>query len=380
MTNEIIKQDMNFMEYPLYTLSENPGKNDISVVFGNKKFEVNVGYKTPNSTDMLFLYYFLKLSQENNYINEFRLTKYNVINNITNTNGGYYYNRLKESLKIWRNTGLSFEGTFYNGKVYETMVFGVLDEGKIEKDGKVYVKLNSTFLEIIEKSKFYRYINFEEFKRLRKPMARRLYEILKKSSLPLKIEIIKLSKKMNLSLKYPSDILKKLIPAINEISKQTDLKVEIEHYKNADNKTICVIKNKDVINDYKTLNDKEKKAFDKLENLNIKGSIIIDIINNYPLERIKKVYKYTIEQEPVNEAGFFRTALKENYDILTEDEREIKKRKQFLKKEAISKYNGACNYGNCGATWGKYQNREDSICHWCPKFNDRRSRQLSLEI
>jgi len=174
--NKLIKQDINFMEYPLYVLSKKTEKEDIEICIDNKKYRLNVGYKTPNSTDMLFLYYFIKLSQEKNYKRKLVLKKSKVVKDVAPNDASYYYKRLKETLEIWRNTGLTFQGTFYNGENYETLVFGVLDHGELKDDGTVLVTFNETFLKILEETNFYRYIDFNELKRLKKPISRRLYE------------------------------------------------------------------------------------------------------------------------------------------------------------------------------------------------------------
>ena len=238
--NKLIKQDINFMEYPLYVLNGKSLKEDIEICIDDKKYELNVGYKTPNSTDMLFLYYFIKLSQEENYKRKLVLKKSQVVKDVAPNDASYYYKRLKETLKIWRNTGLTFQGTFYDGENYQTLVFGVLDHGELKENGTVLVTFNETFLKILEETNFYRYIDFNELKRLKKPISRRLYELFKKSKFPFKIEIIKLAQKLTLDRKYPSDIIIKLNPAIKEINKNTDLNILFSHKKNESGKTICV--------------------------------------------------------------------------------------------------------------------------------------------
>jgi hypothetical protein len=379
--NKLIKQDINFMEYPLYILNKNSIQKNILIKNDEKEFMLNVGYKTPNSTDMLFLYYFIKKSQELNYSEELILKRADVIKNTTANDSSYYYKRLEETLKIWRNVGLGFKNAFYNEKKYKSIDFGVLDHGKIEEDGTINIRINKIFIDIIKNSGFYRYVDFEEFKKLKKPVSRRLYEILKKSALPLKMEIINLAKKITLDKKYPSDIIVKIKPAIKEINKNTDLNIEFEYYKNENNETICEFTQKRVLKDYfEKFNEEQKEAFSKLEKIGLNETVIINIINKYPIERIKKIYKYTKEQKPVNCAGFFRAAIENDYIILTDDEKILKKKIAFLKKEALQKYKTVCHYGNCNARWNDYKDNEISICYWCKKFEDQRNNQLKLEI
>jgi len=70
----LLKQDINFLEYPLYLLHKRVLKQDINMKFGDKHFQMSVGYKTPNTIDMLFLYYFLKELEIKNYSKKIILT------------------------------------------------------------------------------------------------------------------------------------------------------------------------------------------------------------------------------------------------------------------------------------------------------------------
>jgi hypothetical protein len=237
---KLIKQDINFLEYPLYSLNGRGKKEDIKVKIDDKKYNLRVGYKTPNSTDMLFLYYFIKRSQEKNFDRKIIMRRSEIIKEVAPSDTAYYYKRLEDTLEIWRNVGLSFQGTFYNGKEYKTIAFGVLDQGELEENGNVLVTFNETFLKILEETNFYRYIDFNELKQLKKPISRRLYELFKKSKFPFKIEIKKLAQKITLDRKYPSDIIIKLNPAIKEINKNTDLNILFSYKKNEFGKTICV--------------------------------------------------------------------------------------------------------------------------------------------
>lgn len=243
--NDLIKQDINFLEYPLYILKEKSLKEDINVVIGDKEYNLLVGYKTPTSMDILFLYYFINILQKSNYSTEkLKIKQSSLIKDLFASRSSFYYLKLKESLKIWRNIGMSFRGSFYDGKEYLAMEFGILNTGKINKDGLVEVEFNDIFLSILKNTNFYRYININEFMELKKPISRRLYEILKKSSFPYKIEISKLAKKIPLKQKYASQIMQKIKPAIKEINEKTDLKIDLSLYKNDSSEFICIFEKK----------------------------------------------------------------------------------------------------------------------------------------
>jgi hypothetical protein len=292
--NELVKQDINFMEYPLYVLSQKTEKEDLKICIDNKKYELNVGYKTPNSTDMLFLYYFIKLSQEENYKRKLILKKSQIVKDVAPSDASYYYKRLEETLKIWRNTGLTFQGTFYDGENYQTLVFGVLDHGELKEDGRVLVTFNETFLKILKETNFYRYINFNELKKLRKPISRRLYELFKKSKFPFKIEITKLAQKLTLDRKYPSSIIIKIEPAIKEINKNTDLNIQFIYKKNEFGKTICVFEQ--LIGELNKVENPEEPVELTIE---LPQKIKVELPIKYQINSIYKIIKYYCK-EPID--------------------------------------------------------------------------------
>ena len=336
----LVKQDINFLEYPLYGLNERAGKQDIEVILGKKKYELNVGYKTPNSTDMLYLYYFMKRSQENNFERKIVLQRANIIKEVAPSDTTYYYKRLRDTLKVWRNIGLSFQGTFYDGEKYQTLVFGVLDYGEVKDDGTVHIAFNEIFLKILKETNFYRYIDFNELKKLRRPVSRRLYEILKKSKLPLKIEIKKLAQKLTLDRKYPSDIIIKLKPAVNEINKNTDFDILFSYKKNEIGKTICIFEKMATNNSF------------VIEKNPVISNIPPEILNVLPQEyQINSIYhqikpyfddldflisniKYANKNCTKSYSVYLKLALKEDYAKVN---REVKEKKNKIIQEKKSK-------------------------------------------
>jgi hypothetical protein len=341
---KLIKQDINFLEYPLYVLNEKTSKEDIEVYIDDKKYRLNVGYKTPNSTDMLFLYYFIQNSQKENYKRKLIFKKSQVIRDVTKNRASYYYKRLKETLEIWRNTGLTFEGTFYNGENYETLVFGVLDHGELKEDGTVLVTFNETFLKILKETNFYRYIDFNELKQLKKPVSRRLYELFKKSKFPFKIEIKKLAQKLTLDRKYPSDIIIKLNPAIKEINKNTDFNILFSHKKNELGKTICVFEQ--LVEELEKV-EKQKELIIELpqkikEQLPIKHHInsIYNIIKPYCKEPIDTEFiisniKYSLLNSQKNFPHYLQKALENDYAAVEREK--IQKQKQIKDNQDLIK-------------------------------------------
>jgi myo-inositol-1-phosphate synthase len=151
-----------------------------------------------------------------------------------------YYARLKDSLKRWSSVTIEFNGTFYDGKKYISMIFHILDSAKIrEEDKMIELEFNSDFLLKIKESQFFKYINFDYYKALKRPVSRRLFEILCKTFKgreSWEIDLVKLGTKLTLfkrkistrqgekEVMYHSDVLVALKPAINEINKVAENK------------------------------------------------------------------------------------------------------------------------------------------------------------
>ena len=238
-----IKQDINFLDKPLWFTDSK--KNDSSFIWKDiEGYEYRSGYKIPDKLDILILLYLLLKSQQLDYQSRITITKYEILKKCGLWIDSKYYDRLEDSLKRWKNVSIEFHGTFYNNKEYITIGFGIINDYEIEKAKKdIKVNLNENWLLKIKESEFFKYINFEQYKALKRPISRRLYEILCKSfksRSEWSISLIKLGIKLTLSGRlrkmqdgrekeviYASDVLVAIKPAIKEInnlSKISDIK------------------------------------------------------------------------------------------------------------------------------------------------------------
>jgi hypothetical protein len=120
------------------------------------------------------------------------------------------------------------------------MIFHILDSAKIrEEDKMIELEFNSDFLLKIKESQFFKYINFDYYKALKRPISQRLFEILCKTFKgreSWEIDLVKLGTKLTLfkrkvstrqgekEVMYHSDVLVALKPAINEINKVAENK------------------------------------------------------------------------------------------------------------------------------------------------------------
>jgi hypothetical protein len=127
---------------------------------------------------------------------------------------------------------LNFEGVFYEGDKYTKRGFHILDGYKLSEDGKLEIYFNEQYLEQLRNTNYFKLINFDEYKLLKRPVSARLYEILIKTFKDRdiwQIGIVRLAEKLTLEKRYPSQILEKLQPAVNEINKNTGLKVNLDY-------------------------------------------------------------------------------------------------------------------------------------------------------
>lgn len=241
---QLIKQNLSSLDYALYVLTKQESDQGIKVVIDENEYTFFLGYKAPSSVDILYLYYFIKILQDTDYARKFVIKQSELIKEVSKGCSTFYYSRIKETIKIWRNVGISFKGLFYDGQEYQAIEFGVLDYGKVKANGEITIAFNEIFLSILKNTNFCRHLNFSEFKKLRKPISRRLYELLSKSTFPYQIDILEFAKEVPLKNSFPSQIIKEIKPAIKEINTCTELKIEFSYKKDSSDNTICTfIKN-----------------------------------------------------------------------------------------------------------------------------------------
>ena len=232
--SKLVKQDINFMEYPLWVQDEEfANKSEDGFIWKDRDgYNYRAGYKPPAKIDFITLMFLLLKSQQEGWNNKIKLSKYEILKGCYNSNPGKpQYNRLKDSLKRWSMVKLEFNGTFYNGKRYETLVFGIVDEYSIEINSQhIEITFASKWLQKIQESNYFKYINFDQIKILRSPLAMRLYEILVKSFQnrdQWEIDAMKLAQKIPMNEKYPSDIIPKIKAAVNRINEYTTFKIKL---------------------------------------------------------------------------------------------------------------------------------------------------------
>lgn len=234
---DLVKQDINFLDKPLWFQSaKNQEEGKVIRWEDIDGYVYKAAYKLPDKLDILFLFYMLLKSQQAGYKQKMVFTRYEIVKACGLSMKGESYKRLEDGLKKWKNVNIEFHGTFYDGKQYKTMLFGIVDYAAIwEEDKKIEIRFNKEWLIKIKESGFCKYIQFNRYKALKRPVSRRLFEILGKTfkgRFSWEIGLVKLGKKLTLSGKkvknkdgeereviYASDVLRAIKPAINEINK-----------------------------------------------------------------------------------------------------------------------------------------------------------------
>lgn len=253
MSKELIKQDINLLEYPLWFQDECEAEKSETgftwrITKGEnsdaKEFVLKTSFKPPVKTDLIFLLYLLMQSQNQSWKDEIKLSRYQILKQCGLSRNTQWYDRLEESLERWKKVEIQFNGAFYKGKEYETLHFGVVDSWGIEKETKkLRIRFSPEYLSMVQNTAYYRFLNFNQVKALRSPLATRLYQLLVKTFKnrdTWEIDSVLLAEKIPMKQKFPAHIVLKIKPAMNRIYKYTDLKVTVEERKKARGEIVLV--------------------------------------------------------------------------------------------------------------------------------------------
>ncbi len=254
--NKMIKDDINFLEYPNWLTTRHKKVTAWTVQRDHGKYEILSPLGLPNQFDKIIVYSLLhKLYKETEFMNRSLTTsRYEIARHVFD--GVHFskqtYQRIITALKKWKAISINFEGIFYEGDTYTIRGFSIIDEYVLcPKSGQLTVRFNEAYIKQLQETKFYKLIDFEQYKRLHKDSSTRLYEILTKNfkdrgvwaiNIQSLAEKLTFEKRAQARAYYPSDILRYLKPAINEINKKTDLYINFQFNKDTG---ICIFKKLD---------------------------------------------------------------------------------------------------------------------------------------
>lgn len=343
MDKNLIKHSVNLLEYPLWFQDECLAENSRGVTWSDREgYVYRAGYKVPVKTDGIFLLYLLLQSQRSNYTPEMVLTRYQILKDCSLVPSQVWYDRLEDSLERWKMVGVKFEGSFYDGKNYSSINFGVIDSWKIDKTTKnLHIRFSQEFLTMMMGKGFFKYINFAEFKKLRSPLATRLYEILCKSFHgrdTWEINAIKMAAKIPMKERFPAHIVPKIKTAVNRINRCTDTQFILETRQIKAGQTILCFKKQTVSKSVLMSKQTAKEAFATPDKPEIKSliellpvarrsqkTILEPIIAFYEMRGVDYVarnIRYTNKNAKSNYRPYLLKALQNDYGLAMHEDEE----------------------------------------------------------
>ncbi len=229
----VYKQDLNFLAFPLwFQVSRSSGQLDWYHPDG---YRYQASYRAPDQLDMLYFGYFLMRAQQENYAHRLEFSRYEILKGCGCPINPQYLKRLEDSLKRWQSVTIHFEQSFFYQNALHSKTFKLLDGFKLrDKDRRLEVHLNAEFLQQIKQSRHFKYVDFNYYRQLKRPVSRRLLEILTpafKQSSQYRISLLELGKLLTLysrkrknksgqmeDVLYPSDVLTAIRSAVDEIN------------------------------------------------------------------------------------------------------------------------------------------------------------------
>lgn len=280
-----LKQDMNFLEYPLWFQDCRLAATKESHVWKYRDgFIFRSGYSPPAALDYMFLCFLMLKSQQAGWKERIEVSRYEVLKGCGITPSKLTYRRFEESLTRWKMVGIEFKGLFYDGVEYQVMQFGVLDDWHIleHKNRQVEVDFNRHWLQCIRHSTFFRFIDFADVNRLHhSPLALRLYELLIKAFQgrdTWEIDAVKLAEKIPMAQRFPSGIIRRIKTALVRVSKDTSLAVSMTVRRPARGKAVIVFRH-----------SKRKKGSDAPSGVLVPRELICLIPRKHWTEKVRKL-------------------------------------------------------------------------------------------
>ena len=218
---------------------------------GNGTVFICNGAEFPNAEAVDLLLYLLHIAEANTWPRRIKISSLNALAKEVfgiKQSGKIWNEKIERFLVIWSNHKFFFKNCFiWEGRIIDTVMFGVIQSFKIEKHGKgkpatLTINFDDDFLEICKNTSWYRRPPWIEIKKLRKEIAKSLYLLAleykpDEQTKDWKIYIDNdlkswyrnaLNSLANPQYLRPSIILKRLKGAIEEINEKTNLRMELQ--------------------------------------------------------------------------------------------------------------------------------------------------------
>ena len=248
---KMIKTDINFLEWPNWVVNKKSIQKRLIIEKEHGRYEVFSSLGIPKRFDKIVVYFLLYKLFKDTGFDKYSLssTRYEIAKNIF---GGKHfstttYDRIMDALLRWKAITIKFKGVFYEGDRYTIRAFSIIDEFVLDPEsGELIVRFSEAYIKQLKESQSYKYVDFNQFKKLHRDLSARLYEILIKTfkdrnswaiSIDGLAEKLTLEKHVDVECYYPSEVLRMVKPALNEINKKTDLHIHLEYNKN---NNVCI--------------------------------------------------------------------------------------------------------------------------------------------
>ena len=218
---------------------------------GNGTVYICNGAEFPNAEAVDLLLYLLHIAEKHGWPKRIRIPSLNALAKEVfgvKQSGKIWNEKIERLLTIWKFHVYYFKNCFFwNGKIIDTVMLGVIENFSIEKQGRgkpavLTITFNEDFLYICQNTEWYRRPTWVELKKLRKETAKRLYMLAleykpDEQTKDWKIYIDNdlkhwyrnaLNSLANPQHLRPSIILKRLKGAIEEINEKTNLRMELQ--------------------------------------------------------------------------------------------------------------------------------------------------------
>lgn len=230
----VLKQDLNFLEHPMwFQVSRAADRIEWT---DRKGYLYQASYRAPDQLDMLFLLFVLMRAQQEGYRQKLEFSRYEILKGCGCPINPQYLRRLEDSLARWVKVRIRFDGCFFDGREMVSGEFQPLESYRIrDKDKRLEIVFSEAFLQQTRQSAYFKYIDFNYYKLLRRPIARRLFEILThtfKNGSHWKVDLVELGQSLTLysrkrkkkdgseeEVLYPSDVLTAVKSAVSEINR-----------------------------------------------------------------------------------------------------------------------------------------------------------------
>ena len=342
----LVKQDLNFLEYPLWFQDERQGETlDTRKVWKDRDgYTYSTFHRLPTKVDGIILYYLLLRSQQEGWKERIVFSRKEILTGCGMEWGKLNRLRLKEALNCLESIRVKFEdGVFFDGNHYTVLNFHIIDAwGVDEETGLLYVRFSPEWLLRLKASVYFRFLDFNDIVAVGSPLAMRLYELLAKvfsSEEIWEIDALELAEKIPMKGVQSFNVVSKIKKAVERINERTGLTVSLEVQHPQRGKTMLVFKkvrdlteidvSKEQYDDLlKLLPDKEQdnKAIQKF---------LAYYLKNKGFDYVKRNIQYANGNARKNYRLFFQRALEKDWgkNLVENPSKKKAEKKTDLKQE-----------------------------------------------